>query len=174
MKCCGHGKTHPDVCKVLYSICSGEKTKLVVFGTEANRRRNMEQQNKSIVLTVCDKHIGESTSDKLLGMVINNTGTWKHFLYGNKEEKGLISQLAKRVGILKRIRRYMTAHKFKMVANCLFYSKLIYCMSLWGSVWDIPGILDETERTSPTISKEDVRKLQTLQNTVLRLSLIHI
>ena len=42
-------------------------------------------------------------------------------------------------------------------------------MRLWGDVWDIQGILDDTDRTSPTIRKKDVRKLQTLQNTVLRL-----
>ena len=90
------------------------------FGTEANRRLKMVQTNKSVSLTVCGKHIEESTSDKLLGMILNNTGTWKNFLCGNEEEQGLLKQLSKRVGILKKVRKYLTTRKFKMVANGLF------------------------------------------------------
>ena len=51
----------------------------------------------------------------------------------------------------------------------LFQSKLIYCITVWGRVWNIPGSLDEQDRKSPSLTKEDVRKLQVLQNKCLRL-----
>ena len=56
-----------------------------------------------------------------------------------------------------------------MISNGIFYSKLIYCINVWGGVWRIPGILDDKRRSSPTITLEDHRKLQVLQNVILRL-----
>ena len=134
----------------------------------------MIEKGKSVSLTVCGKNIGESQCEKLLGVIVNNTGTWKHMLYGNdkvgkEKEVGLIKQLSKRVGVLRRIRRYMPNDKFRMVANSLFYSKLVYCISVWGGVWNLPGVLDDQARSLTSISKDDMRKLQSLQNSVLRL-----
>ena len=51
-----------------------------------------------------------------------------------------------------------------MVVNSLFYSKLVYCISVWGDVWDLPGVLDDQVRSVTSISKEDMRKLQVLQS----------
>ena len=51
----------------------------------------------------------------------------------------------------------------------MFYSKLVYCISVWGDVWDLPGVLDDQVRSVTSISKEDMRKLQVLQCSVLRL-----
>ena len=46
--------------------------------------------------------VKESTSEKLLGMVVNNTATWHHHHYhGDDENDGLLPTLAKRVGVLK-------------------------------------------------------------------------
>ena len=47
----------------------------------------------------------------------------------------------------------------------LFSSKLIYGITVWG----IPGSLDEEARASRTMTKEDLRKLQVLQNKCMRL-----
>ena len=149
-------------------VCSGEKTKLLIIGTEQNKRINMERENL-FTLKVCGKDITESESEKLLGVIINDTGTWKHMLYGNESELGLIKQLSKRVGMLRRIRQYMPSDKFRMVANSMFNSKLIYCITVWGAVWNLPGVMDDQVRSITSISKEDMRRLQVLQNTVLRL-----
>ena len=96
--------------------------------------------------TVCGQHIRESESEKLLGVVVNNTGTWKHLLYGNEEEPGLVKQLSKCLGILKRIRQYMPGDKFRMVANSMFTSRLVYCISVWGAVWHLLGY-DDRDRS---------------------------
>ena len=56
-----------------------------------------------------------------------------------------------------------------MILNGLFTSKLIYCITVYGGVWGIPGILNESTINSISITKEDIRKLQVLQNSALRL-----
>ena len=50
----------------------------------------------------------------------------------------------------------------------MFTSRLIYCIQLFGNVWGIPS-LDDDNRRSSSFSKEDNRKLQVLQNRMLRL-----
>ena len=57
-----------------------------------------------------------------------------------------------------------------MVANGLFSGKLIYGITAWGTVWDLPGVLDMEKRCSPSLTLEDNRKLQVLQNRVMRLA----
>ena len=42
-------------------------------------------------------------------------------------------------------------------------------MTVWGRIWNIPGSLDEELRSSSSLTKEDLRKLQVLQNKCLRL-----
>ena len=54
--------------------------------------------------------------------------------------------------------------------NGLFNGKLIYGISVWGSVWNLPGVLDIERRYSPALSKDDHNKLQILQNKVFRLA----
>ena len=63
----------------------------------------------------------------------------------------------------------MSTWRFSMIANGLFNSKLIYGISVWGGVWNLPGVFDLEKRNSPTLTKEDNRQLQVLQNSVCRL-----
>ena len=46
-------------------------------------------------ITVDEKEIVETDSEKLLGVVINNELTWKNHLYGDEEHDGLIPQLSR-------------------------------------------------------------------------------
>ena len=63
-----------------------------------------------------------------------------------KDTPGILKQLSKRVGILKRIRRFLTPVSFREVMNGLVNLKLIYAISAWGFVWDLSGVLDTEER----------------------------
>ena len=106
-----------------------------------------------------------------MGVVINNTATFKHHVYGDEENKGLLKQLSSRVGILKKLSKNLPLARLKLIYDGLFNSKLVYGITVWGRVWQIPGSLDEdlASRTSSSITKEDVRKMQVLQNKCLRL-----
>ena len=58
-------------------LCSGEKTILLILGTKANRVNKLESSDFSPAVTINGDVIEESKSEKLLGVVINNTLTWK-------------------------------------------------------------------------------------------------
>ena len=105
---------------------------------------------------------------------MNNELTWKEYLYGEewRPEKenlpGLFPQLSQRVGILSKLKSMVPKKRFKMLCNGIFDSKLIYCLQVVGNVWGFG--LDDTERRFSGFRKEDLRKLQVLQNKVARIS----
>ena len=148
--------------------CSGEKTKLLFLGTRARRATLRDNINFSPEVTICDEVIRESTSEKLLGLVINNTITWKHHLHGDTENQGLLPALSQRIGMLKKLRKFVPDRKFSQLIASLFTSKISYCLSVYGGVWGIPGASAETP-IKPSISKRDMRKLQVLQNKTMRM-----
>ena len=152
-------------------ICSSDKTKLLIITTYMNRYQKLDKPNKALSVNVCGESKDESISEKLLGITVNNQATWKHHYYGDEENQGLMKQLSKRIGMLKQIRRYVSDQRFKLILNGLFTSKLIYGITVWGAVWGIPGDMDVEKRRSISTTKEDMRKLQVLQNKALRLYL---
>ena len=79
-----------------------------------------------------------------------------------------MKQLATRVGMLKRLRRFISPARLKIVMGGIFTSKMVYGMTVWGRVCNIPGY-NEEEMRSPSLTKEDLRKLQVLQNKCLRI-----
>ena len=153
--------------------CSGEKTKLLVMGTAENRNYKLNASNKVLSVTVCGDQVEEVEAEKLLGVVVNNTCTWKNHIHGyndgKKEKPGLVKELSKRVGILTKLRKYLRPTQFNSVMNGIFNSKLIYGISVWGGVWDIPGILNDVRRCATSLTKDENRQLQVLQNKVMRL-----
>ena len=62
-------------------VCSGSKTKLLVIGTKEIRKSKLVSQNKVIKISVAGHEVVESTSERLLGLIINNTMTWEHHLF---------------------------------------------------------------------------------------------
>ena len=121
-----------------------------------------------INIEVCNKSINETKSEKLLGIVINNTLNWKNHLFGNDEELGLFKDLSKRIGMLKKVRNLMPTKKFQVMTDAIFTSKLIYGMTLWGGIWGLKTQQNH-QRRSMAISKNEMNKLQVLQNKTLRL-----
>ena len=116
--------------------CSGEKTKLLILGTKANRVSKLESIDPS---SINGEIIEESSNEKLLGVIINNTLTWKHHLYGYEKNDGLIPILGKGIGVLKRLRKFIPDFQFNQITSGMFTSKLCYCLNFWGGIWDIPG-----------------------------------
>ena len=147
-------------------VCSSDKTRLSIIGTKANRKSKLENDNIKIKIRVCGDTIEESQSEKLLGLIVNNTLNLKDHLYGNKENTGLLTKLSKTVGVLKKMRKLMPIKIFKQGVSSIFTSKLIYCLTVWGGIWNLPG---NYQHKQMSITKEDLRKLQVLQNKIMRI-----
>ena len=150
-------------------IVSGDKTKLLVLGTKKNRSNKITDD---ISLHVCGTSVEPTESERLLGVIISDDLTWKSYLHGSEEsgEKGLIKQLSMRVGMLSKLRKNISVTQYKQLMAGIFTSKLIYCISVWASIWGIPGIYEDVETSRTSMTKQDMRKLQTLQNKALRLT----
>ena len=148
-------------------ICSGGKTKLIVVGTKELRYSKLVQNQLMLEITMDGCVVKESESEKLLGIIVNNTMTWEHHLYGNSDHKGLISKLSYRAYLIYKLSKVMPKNRLKTIAEGIFFSILNYGIEVYGNVWGIPTLDDQT-RSSPGFTKEDNRKLQILVNNVLR------
>ena len=139
----------------------------MVIGTKELRKSKLISKNKVIKITVAGHEVVESTSERLLGMIINNTMTWEHHLFGNEEHKGLVPKLSQRSGIINKLSFIMPKDKLRIFAEGLFFSLLNYCIEVYGNVWGL-DTYDEEDRQSTSFRKEDIMKLQVIVNKVLR------
>ena len=97
-------------------------------------------------IVVDDKEITETDSEKLLGVVVNNQLTWKNHLYGDNENEGLVPQLSKRIGILKKISKYMSKDKLRVFVSGIFYAKMSYCLPVFGNVLGLDKYKEENNK----------------------------
>ena len=144
---------------------AAEKSKLLIVGST---KLKSSVRSTTLKIKVDGKDIVESESEKLLGVVMDNDLTWKSHLYGNEDNEGIVSQLSKRLGVLKKLAKFMPKDKLKLFANGIFYSKLIYCLPAFGNVFGLEHYKDSRSRYS-TYTKRDNNKLQVLQNRLNKL-----
>ena len=145
----------------------------MVMGTKEMRLRKYEAFGRNLRVRVEDKIIEESCDEKLLGIVINNNLSWYTHLYGNglsgaEKIDGLLPQLSKRTGMLKKVAPLMKRSQLKSVIDGGFNAKLIYGIQLFCNTWGISP-MDDTNRRYTAFGKDDLRRLQVLQNITLRL-----
>ena len=148
-------------------VCSGAKTKLLVIGTKELRKSKLLDHNRVVSINVDGHIVAESESERLLGLIVNNTLTWEHHLYGNEDHRGLIPKLSQRAGIIRKLSFIMPQEKLKTIAEGIFFSLMNYCIEIFGNVWGLDSY-DEQDRHSTAFRKEDNAKLQILMNKVLR------
>ena len=144
---------------------AGDKSKLLVIGTRQLRNQKLSQKMK---IHIEGKEIIETNSEKLLGVVINNELTWKNHLYGDDENEGLVPQLSKRIGILKKLSAKMSKEKLKLFSSGIFYSKLSYCLPVFGNVFGLEKYKEVNSRYT-SFTTRDNHNLQVLQNKLNRL-----
>ena len=147
---------------------AGEKSKLLVLGTGEMRAAKLSDQ--AMKIHVDGKEVVESSSEKLLGLVLNNKLTWKNHLYGDQDNMGLIPQLSKRLGMLRRLSKYMSKDKLKLFSSGIFYSKLNYCLPVFGNIFGLDRYKSENRRYI-SFTVKDNNNLQVLQNKLNRLLL---
>ena len=151
---------------------AGQKSKLLIVGTKELKKKKCD--NRELSIYVDGKLVNETESEKLLGIIVNNKITWKEHFYGEswrpagENSQGLIPQLSQRLGILRKISLVASKKKLKVLAQGLFYFKLSYCLPLFMNTWGLDNYRDGDTRTT-SCTKEDIRKIQVLQNQVARL-----
>ena len=143
----------------------------LVVGTRGLKLSKLE--DRVLKVKVGENEVKETHSEKLLGILMSNDFSWNNYLYGNKlkgKDKvvGLIPKLSQRVGMLGKLNKYMTRDQFRLTCDGIFTSCLLYCLPLYCNVWGLPT-MDDSVRRFQAFTKEDCRKLQVLQNKVLRL-----
>ena len=112
------------------------------------RKSKLVSQNIVIKINVAGHQVVESISERLLGLIVNNTMTWEHQLYGDKEHKGLVSKLSQRAGLIRKLSFVMPKDRLIIMAEGIFFSLLNYCLEVFGNVWGLETY-DETDRRSP-------------------------
>ena len=146
---------------------AGEKSKLLIIGTNKLKKQKLREKLK---IEVDGKEIVESDSEKVLGVVINNQLSWKNHLHGDDDHEGLIPQLSKRLGILRKLSNKMSKERLKQFTAGIFYSKLNYCLPVYGNVFGLEKYKEVNSRYL-SFTTRDNNKLQILQNGVNRLLL---
>ena len=71
--------------------------------------------------------------------------------------------------MLRKLRKYLPNEKFRQTVSAIFSSKLCYCITVWGGVWNLPGDLNDQSRRNMSITKDEMRKLQVMQNKCMRM-----
>ena len=71
---------------------------------------------------------------------------------------------------MKQLSKYMNKEKLMLFASGIFYSKLSYCLSVFGNVFGLEHYREENTRYT-SYTKEDNNRLQILQNKLNRLLL---
>ena len=99
-------------------VCSGSKTKLLVVGTRELRKCKLVNYDKTIEIEVDGHKVKESQSERLLGVLINNTMTWENHLHGNSEYKGLIPKLSQRANYIWKLSFVMPNAQRKAQNSC--------------------------------------------------------
>ena len=146
---------------------AGDKSKLLVIGTRRLRALKATEKAK---IKVDDKEVVETDSEKLLGLVVNNELTWRNHLYGDAENEGLVQQLSRRIGVMKKMARVMDRKNLQFFTSGLFYSKLNYCLPVFGNVLSMEKYSDQNSRFQSYTMKDNY-KLQVLQNNLNRVLL---
>jgi hypothetical protein len=147
-------------------ICSGDKTKLLVISTKELRRSRLNQEPK-IQITVAGHDVEETQSERLLGIVINNSMTWQNHLYGDEQNKGLIPKLSQRAGIVRKLSHVMPTNRLRTISNGIFFSLLSYGIQIYGSISGLDEYKEGSGRYQ-AMTREDSHTIQVIMNIVLR------
>ena len=138
------------------------------MGTSECKRSKNSHEIRSIL--VDGKNVQESSSEKLLGTVLNNNLSWSSHLKGDENHKGLYAMLSQRIGFLKKLSYHCDKKSMTRLAHGIFYSKLQCNLPLIVSTWNLDLYKDSGSRVN-NFSKDDCRKMQVLQNQVCRIIL---
>jgi hypothetical protein len=93
-----------------------------------NKKSSAKALRKNMI---CNSEVTESTSSKLLGVIIDNDIKWKGHIYG---KSGVLSSLNQRLFTIRRLSHHIHQSKLKEIADRIWVSKLRYGLQLFSEV----------------------------------------
>ena len=100
---------------------NAKKTHYVLF-----HRKQRKVPINDCKLYVSSIEVKKVVDTKFLGVVLDCNLSWSHHILN------LSRKLAKFAPIIYRVRKLCTHKSLKLIYNCLIYSNLVYCNSVWG------------------------------------------
>ena len=91
---------------------------------------NTSSQNLYLPLKIDVFVIPFACKIKFLGLILDRNLKWNYHI------NSLVSNIAKLSGILFQVRSKLTLAAFKSLYYSLVYSKVIYCISIWGGTFE--------------------------------------
>ena len=130
-------------------------------------------QNRFVVhnfspVSMGNKVMKRVQSTKFLGVIIDENLNWKeHISY-------IFLCPSKTCGILYRVRDKLTSEAMLSLYYSLCYSKIIYCISVWGSTW--PSFLDRVSKAQKAILRVMTfkRKFYSSEEASLSFNLLNV
>ena len=108
-----------------------DKTHLMVMSTsQARISRQRKGDISKVMIKTPIKDIEPTQSEKLLGIWLHEDMKWGEHIQDNGES--LLRNLNSRVGALKMVCKVAGFRTRKMIADGIFMSKMVYCITLWG------------------------------------------
>jgi len=125
-------------------ILNETKTKAMVIAS----KRKLSEIPEDLNITINESIIKTIKSEKLLGVVFDQNLSWSdHIDY-------VCKKITQRLGILRRIKHYLTLEARLACYNCLIQSLMEYCCVVWGNA-----------------SKDKIDRIHRLQKRAARLIL---
>ena len=134
-------------------VCNPDKTKFLLMANSKLRASKIGTNKAKI--KIGDQEIEESTSEKLLGIILSNSLDW------NEHIKDLKKQLGQRLALLRRISKVLPHTTLKSIKDGIFTSKLTYGIAIWGKI----------RMLESDTSSTNMQSLQVMQDRALRICL---
>ncbi len=152
-----HGKSQEEVMEKLEEDSKNSLQFMASNGLVANESKtvfmmiNSKKYTEVEKIMICNSEVTESTSSKLLGMIIDNDLKWKVHIDG---KGGVFSSLNQRLFTIRRLSNQIHLNKLKEIADSIWVSKLRYGLQLFLEIRTI------NEQPASQIIKE-LQKSQT-------------
>lgn len=101
------------------------KTKCMLFGT--SKRLSVTQNTEKFKIMIGDETVERVKVFKYLGVLMDEHLNWhEHISY-------ISSKISKKLGVMKRVRPYLTLEISKLLYNAIVLPHFTYCDIIWGS-----------------------------------------
>ena len=110
-----------------------QKSKFMLIGTDSIRKKMDWEQ---VRVKVEGENIERTSSEKLLGLTLNQNLSWSSHLHGTSDQEGLIVSMRKRIGMIKRISSMTTQNNLKILAEGIVLSKMRFRLPLYATVFE--------------------------------------